>query len=58
MDKIKVISNWLKKAEHDLGMAKLALENGTEFTDSICFHCQQYAEKMLKGYLTCLDKNT
>lgn len=56
MDKKNLlIKSWIKKAEHDLGMAKLALENGTEFTDSICFHCQQYVEKMLKAYLVCLN---
>jgi len=36
-------------------MAQLALEHKSEYTDSICFHCQQYVEKILKGYLTCLD---
>lgn len=56
MDKKKVlIKEWLKKAEHDMGMAKLALENKEEYTDSICFHCQQYVEKTLKAYLIHLD---
>ena len=55
VEKIKVIKNWLRKSKHDFGMAGLALESGTEYTDSICFHCQQYVEKVLKAYLICID---
>lgn len=54
-EKLKVIENWLVKAEHDFGMAKLALDNSIEYSDSICFHCQQYVEKILKAYLICID---
>jgi HEPN domain-containing protein len=53
--KIALIKEWLHKAEHDMGMASLALENKPEYTDSICFHCQQAAEKYLKAYLVYLD---
>ncbi len=56
MDKKKqIIEDWIKKAEHDLGMAKLAIEHQPDFRDSICFHCQQAAEKYLKAYLVYLD---
>ncbi len=56
MDKIKeLVKEWIHKADHDLGMAKLALENKPEFTDSICFHCQQAVEKYLKAYLVWLN---
>jgi len=56
MDKKKLlVQEWLKKAGHDLGMAKLALEHKEEYTDSICFHCQQYVEKTLKAYLVHQD---
>lgn len=56
MDKRKQIADeWIKKAEHDLGMAKLAIEYQPDFRDSICFHCQQAAEKYLKAYLVYLD---
>ena len=51
VEKIKAIKNWVRKSEHDIGMARLALESGAEYTDSICFHCQQYVEKILKAYL-------
>ncbi|MFH0775309.1 MAG: HEPN domain-containing protein [bacterium] len=54
-NKTELIKEWIYKAEHDLGMAELALENKPEYTDSICFHCQQTAEKYLKAYLVFLD---
>lgn len=53
--KIQLVKDWLKKAKHDIGMAELALEHKGEFTDSICFHCQQYVEKSLKAYLVYMD---
>jgi HEPN domain-containing protein len=53
--KLLLIKEWLCKAEHDLGMAELAINNKPEYTDSICFHCQQAAEKYLKAYLVSLD---
>ena len=55
MDKQELVREWMHKAEHDIGMALLALENKPEYTDSICFHCQQAAEKYLKAYLVSLD---
>ncbi|HEY5563136.1 MAG TPA: HEPN domain-containing protein [Clostridiaceae bacterium] len=56
MDKKKLIlDEWIKKAEQDLGMAKLAIEHQPEFRESICFHCQQAAEKYLKAYLIYLE---
>ncbi|MEW5767470.1 MAG: HEPN domain-containing protein [bacterium] len=54
-NKSTLIKEWIHKAEHDLGMAELALENKPEYTDSICFHCQQIVEKYLKAYLVLLD---
>lgn len=41
---------WSRYADEDLTMAKLALaEDGPP--NQICFHCQQAAEKYLKGFL-------
>ena len=54
-NRTELIKQWIHKAEHDLGMAELALENKREYTDSICFHCQQSVEKYLKAYLVFLD---
>ncbi|MBI3583718.1 MAG: HEPN domain-containing protein [Nitrospinae bacterium] len=53
--KLLLIKEWLRKAEHDLGMAELAIKNKPEYTDSICFHCQQASEKYLKAYLVFLN---
>lgn len=36
-------------------MAKLAIEHKVEYTDLICFHCQQAVEKYLKAYLVYLN---
>ncbi len=40
---------WLRFAKEDLRMAELARENGLHA--QACFHAQQVAEKVLKGYL-------
>jgi HEPN domain-containing protein len=45
MDRFELAREWMHKAEHDIGMAELALGNKPEYTDAICFHCQQAAEK-------------
>ncbi len=59
MDKVKeeYIRAWLQKADHDLKNAVIIL-NAEEMEkpfDTVCFHCQQAAEKYLKGYLVYLD---
>ncbi len=43
---------WMEKAEHDLRNAEyvLTLEDDCP-TDTVCFHCQQCAEKYLKAFL-------
>jgi HEPN domain-containing protein len=43
---------WFEKAEHDLLTADIMLAAATVPTDIVCFHCQQAAEKYLKGFLT------
>jgi HEPN domain-containing protein len=47
---LDVARGWLRKAESDLGNARLCLAAG-ESLDTACFHCQQAAEKSLKAYL-------
>jgi HEPN domain-containing protein len=51
----EVIEHWVRKAEHDLEAAAriMSIEEGCPF-DTVCFHCQQAAEKFLKGLLTHL----
>jgi HEPN domain-containing protein len=46
-----LIDEWIRKADHDLGMARLGIQSGAAYTDGICFHCQQAAEKYLKAEL-------
>jgi len=46
----KLAKEWIIKAQNDLETAKiLHREKGP--TDSLCFHCQQAIEKLLKGFL-------
>lgn len=53
-EKEELINNWVKKAEKDLLTAKHELSFPDAVTESICFHCQQAAEKFLKAYLVFL----
>ena len=50
---VEVLAHWVQKAEHDLEAANriFALEDGCPF-DTVCFHCQQVAEKYIKCLLT------
>jgi len=42
---------WLAKAENDLLNADNNLQAESIPYDTVCFHCQQAAEKLLKAYL-------
>ena len=45
-------SEWVSKAESDFATADLVLHGAeTPIVDVACFHCQQCAEKYLKGFL-------
>lgn len=52
--KTELINNWMNKAEKDLLTAKHELSFADVVTESVCFHCQQAAEKYLKAYLVFL----
>jgi HEPN domain-containing protein len=47
-------NEWLEKAERDLQVAMLC--GREKFYDAALFHCQQAAEKALKGFLAFHDK--
>lgn len=52
------VAPWLALAEADLKMAVFALsatDAGAELRGLGCFHCQQAAEKWVKGALAALD---
>lgn len=49
MDEIK---QWIEKADHDLGSAKIIYLHLPDYFDTIAFHCQQAVEKYIKALLT------
>jgi HEPN domain-containing protein len=49
----ELAAEWVEKAENDYRTALVVLEQIDEpIADTACFHCQQCAEKYLKGFLT------
>jgi HEPN domain-containing protein len=50
-----LIREWIDKADHDLGSAKLIFLHIPEYFDTIAFHCQQATEKYLKAMLVFYD---
>lgn len=48
----EITKEWVFKAEEDFASANLLMYAGeTPIPDTVCFHCQQCAEKYLKAYL-------
>lgn len=47
-------NNWFAFAKQDLKTAEVVLKE--EIYNQVCFHCQQAAEKLLKGYLFAKNK--
>jgi HEPN domain-containing protein len=47
---------WVKKAEQDWVLAKQGSRSRVPVHDGVCFHCQQAAEKYLKGLLAELGR--
>ena len=45
-----LVCGWLRKADSDLAAMEAAFNAGVAF-DTVCFHAQQTAEKLLKAYL-------
>jgi HEPN domain-containing protein len=54
-EKIEIVKQWIEKGDHDLGTAQVTFLYLPKYSDTIAFHCQQAAEKYLKGYLLFLD---
>ena len=47
---LELSKEWILKSQNDFKSAKILFkENGP--TDSLCFHCHQSVEKILKGFL-------
>ena len=52
MDRQEELRQWFEKADHDLMAAEyLTTMRYPRPDEIICFHCQQAAEKYLKGFL-------
>jgi HEPN domain-containing protein len=47
----KTTAEWVSKAEDDRLAARTLNRSATPLHDVVCFHCQQCAEKYLKGLL-------
>lgn len=50
-EQIEDIKDWIEKADHDLGSAKIIYLHLPDYFDTIAFHCQQAVEKYLKALL-------
>jgi HEPN domain-containing protein len=50
-EEIKIAKQWLAKAKNDLLNADNNLKADHIPFDTVCFHCQQAGEKLLKAYL-------
>jgi|SRR5581483_6514581 len=53
--KQELVQSWLIKALHDLGSAKKLAADPNPFFDAAIYHCQQSAEKAVKGFLLFHD---
>jgi HEPN domain-containing protein len=52
-DAVKIeVRSWLLKAEHDLASAHKLAADPNPYLDTAIYHCQQAAEKAVKGWLT------
>lgn len=54
--KKELVQNWLHKARRDLDSAICLASVPIPLLDTAIFHCQQSAEKALKGWLTYHDQ--
>jgi len=50
------VQNWLLKARHDLASARVLAANKPPLLDTAVYHCQQSAEKAVKGFLVFCDE--
>jgi HEPN domain-containing protein len=50
------VRSWLPKTSHDLSAARLLARSEQAIWDVAIYHCQQAAEKALKGFLVYWDR--
>ena len=54
--KLELVRNWLIKAQHDLAAARKLSTEPDPYLDVAVYHCQQTAEKAIKGFLVLHDQ--
>ena len=54
--KLELVQNWLIKAQHDLAAARKLAADPDPYLDVAVYHCQQAAEKAVKGFLAFHDQ--
>ena len=54
--RIAELRPWFVKADHDLRAAEVLLAASPPLLGEAAYHCQQAAEKSLKGYLSWHDR--
>ena len=57
MDSVAQAKEWPRLADMDLDSAEYPLNMQPIPVEIVCYHCQQSAEKYLKGYLVLCGKN-
>jgi len=53
--KVELVKSWLIKADHDLKSARELAAASEPLLDTAIYHCQQAAEKAIKGFLVYKD---
>jgi HEPN domain-containing protein len=53
--KRQLVQSWLIKAQHDLASADVLSQSHLPLLDTAIYHCQQAAEKSVKGFLVYCD---
>jgi HEPN domain-containing protein len=53
--RLDLVRQWLARADRDLEAARIIRGQGTPYLDIAAFHCQQAAEKAIKGLLVLND---
>ncbi len=55
-DRAELVKNWIVKAQHDLLAAQKLSSDAEIYADIAIYHCQQSAEKAIKGFLILHDR--
>lgn len=57
-DTRELVRQWKVKAQNDWTAVEILLTSKQCPADTVCFHCQQFVEKLLKAFLTYHDIET